>query len=488
MTRTTETDLTFEEELLVAVYFNNVEKLKWLMGMDYFKPSMVLEPVDFDEVSVPLYWLTICYHYILRYDEYNDVCKPVDEMLSVWKEKFHLDTDAIVDLKSCYHEDKMPPVIKDEDKWWMGHLTMEDFLRSGAREVDFRLYKAINAFNIKEIELCLQKGAAPDAKVIDKKGRALSALSMLRDRMDNRDYYLWGDEHVVDNWEIGSVVRKGLGECILFLLEKSVYERNECPVETYEGEVNLLGYVTKQFEPTQEMKEKINAFVREIDKPGAVLAVFDEGKVFARCSHLEYPSLYKWIIKKVFEESKYIRVRVGGYSDRVDSLVLNLAKDLPMDRVYVEHLAPCSADYEYKKRDPRIRIVGMAKYRFTSDMDIVKQAEEYDFKTFGNKNGMHTMVYYYVNNIDTGWYDENGEFCRFYSKERGLKAITDVAMINGFDEILPATAAICTFTFDTGGDEIYGAGFAHLDKRSRTSSQKMLIEKAGIKLLDITNK
>ena len=101
---------------------------------------------------------------------------------------------------------------------------------------------------------------------------------------------------------------------------------------------------------------------------------------------------------------------------------------------------------------------------------------------------MHTMVYYYVNNIDTGWYDENGEFCRFYSKERGLKAITDVAMINGFDEILPATAAICTFTFDSGGDEIYGASFAHLDKRSRTSSQKMLIEKAGIKLLDITNK
>ena len=78
MTKDTKTDLTFEEELLVAVYFNNVEKLKWLMGMDYFKPSMVTEPVDFDEVSVPLYWLTICYHYMLRYDEYNDFRKPVD--------------------------------------------------------------------------------------------------------------------------------------------------------------------------------------------------------------------------------------------------------------------------------------------------------------------------------------------------------------------------------------------------------------------------
>ena len=45
MEKTTKTDLTFEEELLVAVYFNNVEKLKWLMGMDYFKPSKVLEEI-----------------------------------------------------------------------------------------------------------------------------------------------------------------------------------------------------------------------------------------------------------------------------------------------------------------------------------------------------------------------------------------------------------------------------------------------------------
>ena len=46
--------LTFEEELLVAVYYNNVEKLKWLINMEYFQPSMVIEPVDFGDVRANL--------------------------------------------------------------------------------------------------------------------------------------------------------------------------------------------------------------------------------------------------------------------------------------------------------------------------------------------------------------------------------------------------------------------------------------------------
>ena len=54
MIKTIKTDLTFEEELLVAVYYNNVEKLKWLIGMEYFKPSMIFEPIEIGKVSVPL--------------------------------------------------------------------------------------------------------------------------------------------------------------------------------------------------------------------------------------------------------------------------------------------------------------------------------------------------------------------------------------------------------------------------------------------------
>lgn len=121
-------------------------------------------------------------------------------------------------------------------------------------------------------------------------------------------------------------------------------------------------------------------------------------------------------------------------------------------------------------------------------MDIVKQAEEYDFKTFGNRSGSHTMVYYYVNNIDTGWYEKDGSFFPFYNNYRGLEAITDVIMINGYEDIAPASAVICTFTFDNGGDILLAGGSIHKDRRSRTSSQKKLIKDAGIKLLDVTLK
>lgn len=489
MEKITKTYLTFEEELLVAVYHNNVEKLKWLIGMDYFKPSMVTEPIDFGEVSVPLYWITLCYRYMLRYGEYDNARKPVDEILTIWSEIFHLDTDEIVDLKSCYHADKMPPVIKDEDKWWMGHLTLEDFLRSGAREIDFKLYKAINAYNVKEIVFYLKEGAAPDAKVIDKGGKALSAISMLRCWKRNRDYYLWGEEHVVEEWKIRSLVSNGLEEMILFLLEKNITNRKGCPVETYDGEWNLYeDTFDSQLTVSPAMKEEIGSFVKEIDKPGAVLVMFDEGKAFVRARHLHYQSLYTYVIKSIFKETKHVIIRVGGYSYRVAQLVLDLIKQQPHDRLYVEYLSEGSAEDEWKDRDSRIRVIGMGRYQFRPDMDIVKLANEYDFKTFGYKNGTHTMVYYYVNNIDTGWYEEDGKFCPFYNKYRGLQAITDVVMINGYDEIVPATSVVCTFTFDSGGDIILAGGTIHKDRRSRTSSQKKLIENSCVCLLDLTNK
>ena len=55
-------------------------------------------------------------------------------------------------------------------------------------------------------------------------------------------------------------------------------------------------------------------------------------------------------------------------------------------------------------------------------------------------------------------------------------------------DIAPATAAVCTFTFDSGGDIIIAGSSIHKDKLSRTSSQRKLFYDAGIKFLDITDK
>lgn len=236
-----------------------------------------------------------------------------------------------------------------------------------------------------------------------------------------------------------------------------------------------------------QMKEELNniqEYILEIDKPGAVIAVFDEGKVFARYTDLGYQHFYHTLFDFVFHNTRFVRIRVGGYSFRAATMAQNMIKNLPKDRIYLEYLSNGSS--EENNDDPRIKVFKMGKYQFNYDMDIVKAAEEYDFKSFGDKNGMHTIVYYYVNGIETGFYDNNGEFHRFYSKSRGLQAITDVIMIKGFEDITPATAVMCTFTFDNEVDIIIAGNAMHRDRRSRTSSQRMLINNAGIRCIDLT--
>jgi len=480
--------LSFEEELLVAVYYNNVEKLKWLIGMDYFKPSMVTEPIDFGEVSVPLYWLTICYHYMFRYEEFKDVRKKVDEILSLWQEQFNLDTKNLIDIQGCYrkYQKRFDP---EDGPSWMRHFILKDYINSGLREIDYQLYIAISTYNIKEIVNLLLRGAIPDARVIDTDDIPRSAYSMFRywnGRM--RERYLCGEEKPVTEWDIIFLINNGLKEIILFLLESSIQNRTASPVETFSGEESLMGYGPWIFHKADFGKiitDKINNFIHEIDEPGAVLSVFDEGKLFG-CGINDYKELYRKIFNIIFYNSKYIKLRVGGYSDRAAMIALKMVKQLPKDRIYVEHLTGGDANYEYKNKDPRIRVIGMEKYGFNNNMEIVKQADEYDFKSFGNINDNHTMVYYYVNNIDTGWYDENGKFTAFYNKYRGLQAITDVVMIKGYEDMTPATSVMCTFTYYSGGTNIYCGGTSHKDRRSRVSSQKSLIESAGIKCLDLT--
>lgn len=94
------------------------------------------------------------------------------------------------------------------------------------------------------------------------------------------------------------------------------------------------------------------------------------------------------------------------------------------------------------------------------------------------------MVYYYVNNIDPGWYDKDGNIHRFYDKHRGLEALGDVTMVRGYVDIKPATAALYSDSGSGCGDEIYCGPAAHYDKRSRTSSQRKLFEDAGIPFLN----
>ena len=135
--------------------------------------------------------------------------------------------------------------------------------------------------------------------------------------------------------------------------------------------------------------------------------------------------------------------------------------------------------------DARAIFHELDKYSFDYDDPFVRYSEDYDYKCFALGGVMHPMVYYYVNNIDTGWYDRDGKFCGFYDKQRGLQALGDVVMIRGYSDIKPATAAVFSDSGNHPGDQIFCGPAAHYDKRDRTSSQRKLFEDARIPYLNI---
>lgn len=487
MYKTKTESLTFEEELLAAVYFNNVAKVEWLIGMDYFKPSMVTEPIEIYDCILPLYWITICYKYLLHYEKYAKPRQAVEKMLALWKERFNLDTDELIDLKKCKKDNKESNEFEEGQPWFMGSLTYEDFQKSGAKDIDYELYKAVCTQNIPTIIDCLQRGAMPDAKIMDREGYPCSTFALYHYHKRWQLYYVPAKEKPIGDYHISGLLDDAFDEQILYLLDQNINQRTITPSNTF-SEFVPKTRVEDDIDP--EVKESIDKYVTDIDKQGAILVMFDEGKVFASPDIndlCKISNAYHYLIKRVLLHSKYIVIRVGGYSYRVAGMVLDSVETLPEDRTYVEHFLDWY-DNDTWNRPPKVKTVNMNQYTFMPDMDIVKKAEEYDFKTFGNNGVSHTMVHFYVNNISTGWYDDKGEFVPFYHNYRGLQAISDVAMIYGFDNIPPATAAVATFTYDDDDDTIFAGSTVHKDRRSRTSSQKKLIEDSGVKFLDLTDK
>ncbi len=494
MYKTKTESLTFEEELLAAVYFNNVAKVEWLIGMDYFKPSMVTEPIKVYDETIPLYWITICYKYLLHYEEYAKPREQVDKMLALWKERFNLDTDDLIDLKKCHKNDEEDDVESDEfeegQPWYMGSLTYQDFQKSGAKDIDYELYKAVCTKNIQAIVDCLKRGAMPDAKIMDREGNPYSTFALLHYHRRCRSGYIYipGKEKPIERYDIGALINVASDEQILYLLDHNISQRTTTPANVF-GEFVSNENIEERIDA--ETKERIDNFVSEIDQPGAIVAMFDDGKSFAGWSvngMCQSINAYRYLIKRIFYHSKHIVIRVGGYSFRIQDMVLSRARKLPEDRTYVEYLTDANDEGNWDYRPPRIKTVYMNRYTFSPDMEIVKKAEEYDFKTYGNQSGSHTMVHFYVNNISTGWYDKKGEFFPFYDNIRGLQAITDVAMLYGYDQIAPATAVVATFTDYADGNIILAGDSIHKNRRSRTSSQKKLIEDSGVKFLDLTDK
>jgi len=88
------------------------------------------------------------------------------------------------------------------------------------------------------------------------------------------------------------------------------------------------------------------------------------------------------------------------------------------------------------------------------------------------------MVWYYVNNVECGFYDEAGHFIHFGDKDRGLCALTDVVMVKGLKEIKPATAALFS-------DSSWARDGANANRHTTELHQEQLCNDFSIPLFNI---
>ena len=232
--------------------------------------------------------------------------------------------------------------------------------------------------------------------------------------------------------------------------------------------------------PRREMAESLSdeakAFISGMDRPGASLAVFDEGKGFFMLR-----PLFQQLFSFVLTETEHVVLRVGGYSFRAEGMALETAHSLHSDPGRVMDFRCHGAALP----SGIATVVDMHAFDFDYGSEFIRQAERYDYKCFSMGGHAHPMVYYYVKGIVTGFHDGDGAFFPFYSKDRGLQAIADAMRVLGYGGIPAATAAVYTDYFRTKGNSMYIGDAAHYDLRACSESQRGLFQDAGIPYLDI---
>lgn len=171
-----------------------------------------------------------------------------------------------------------------------------------------------------------------------------------------------------------------------------------------------------------DMDEQIISFIDKHDNEGEELALYDEDKFTHRV--FSDSKQYAAILKRLLL-TKFLKIRIGGNSFRVGESITNMAKALGVEDKILDFGA-CFKDVQFEWGCP-----------------LVEYADNFDFRSQGgNDTGHHSKVWYYVNNVDCGWYNEDGTFCRFDTNEKGYWQIVEVIKAKGYNSIKPATCAL----------------------------------------------
>jgi len=170
------------------------------------------------------------------------------------------------------------------------------------------------------------------------------------------------------------------------------------------------------------LDETIIFFIEKHDNKGEELALYDEDKFTRRSfgDSKQYAAMLKRLLL-----TKYLKIRIGGNSFRVGEAITEMAKALGVEGKIL--------DFDAFFREEL----------FVWGSSLIDYADKFDFRSQGGKDtGYHSKVWYYVNNVDCGWYEKDGSFCRFDSKEKGYWQIVEVIKAKGYNSVKPATCAL----------------------------------------------
>lgn len=354
--------LTYREELEMAVLYLNLEKLKYLVAMDIFDEDCLLSN-DINETKqrYPLYVINLCYSYIFTKEPYVCFIEKNNAMLDFWHDRFGL------------------PIKNDK--------LLEDLFNHKER---LNLSYFNDNFHFRWLCQCVAE-------------MKIYKYLFKKESSDHNHYYLY-------SWMIN--------DALMIRMAKTL-EDNGANLH-YDYDAEYKEYVNNI--DVNDLDEQIITFIDKHDNEGEELALYDEDKFTHRV--FSDSKQYAAILKRLLL-TKYLKIRIGGNSFRVGESITSMAKALGVEDKIL--------DFDDYHKD----------VQFEWGSPLIDHADKFDFRWQGGKGtGHHSMVWYYVNSVDCGWYNEDGSFCRFDSNIKGYWQIVEVIKAKGYNTIKPATCAL----------------------------------------------
>ena len=155
--------MTHSEQLILAAYVCDAEKVKQLVAQPEFDKNLI-DDIGFFENPFPLYYFTKLAKIVFA-DDYIDEVMPLvrqlrqncEQLTSFWKEQFGIDID---DLQIDYRRFSYHFYCARE-----GEQDLEDFAEFShinARQLDYDLFEAAVHFDFGKTKALLQQGANPE--------------------------------------------------------------------------------------------------------------------------------------------------------------------------------------------------------------------------------------------------------------------------------------------------------------------------------------